>query len=739
MRNALENAINVFADAHKCDACSIFLYDDRTRTATLKAARGYPMFGKASIILKQGEGLVGRVIAERRPIYTEMAKSMHGYVRFHNFPDDDLQTFLGIPLLRGRERIGAILLQRRTGVPFTEDEISAARLRADELAETLRNVGALMSAETSVAQNAVPGKLAVTEELRLKGAVASSGWAMAPIKGFSKSSASELLSGNVAEYPEAQRSLDEAITIVEKRLETITHSLDEKLPEAASAIFESAVMLLRDEMYEGKIRKLAESGTPLTRAIAQVSSEYITFFQNSPQDYIREKAHDVEDLALRLLESATLQSPEINSDTAPHIIVAEKLFPSDTLRIAQGNVKGIVLVAGGGTAHVTLLVRSLKIPMMIVPERDLLRLNAEEMMVMDCANSTVIVHPSDATRKRFAERVAEEAREHITRGGAQRETFTSDGARITLMANINILADVDSALEANAEGIGLYRTEFPFIMRQNLPGETEQQKIYSRVLERMTGRPITFRTLDAGGDKVIPYLFKTREENPALGLRSIRFSLKYPSIFDQQLRAILRAMQAAERSDVSIMFPMVSSVEEFEAARERVNSCLESIQNEIGDRPVIAPKIGTMIETPATLAIVGKLAREADFLSIGTNDFVQYILAADRTNPEVNHVYIPHHPAVLHGLKLILDASMKTGTPVSVCGEMGRDPRYIPFLIGIGLRSISLEPAQIVSAQRLISRLSTTHCADHANKLLGMDYIADIETEIDEFQESVFG
>ena len=739
MRHALENAVNVFHDTYKCDACSLYLYDEPTRTATMKAARGYPMFGKAIVTLKQGEGLTGRVIAERRPIYAEMAKSMHGYIRHHNFPDDDLQTFLGIPLLKGRERVGAIVLQRRTGVPFLAEEISAARLKAAELTETLQNVNALMQAETSVVKNGRQEKLRLTSELRLKGSAASQGWAMAPIKTFSESSASALLDGSVTVYPEAKRALGEAITIVEKRLEAITQALGEKLPEAASAIFETAAMMLHDDMYEGKIRKLAETGLPLTQAIAQVSSEYIEFFKKSPQEYIKEKAHDVEDLALRLLESVTLTAPEINSDTSPHIIVAEKLLPSDIIRISQGNIKGIVLVAGGGTAHVVLLVRSLKIPMMIVPERDLLRLPAGEMMALDCASAAIIAHPDEATRKKLDERAAEEAKERVAYRNIQPETFTADGVKITLMANINILADIDSALEANAEGVGLYRTEFPFIMRQNLPSEVEQQKIYTRVIERMPARPIIFRTLDAGGDKIIPYLFKTREENPALGLRSIRFSLKYPSILDQQLRAILRAIQFTKREDVSIMFPMISSIEEFEAARDHVADCLESIHAELGDRPLITPRIGAMIEVPAILAVIDKLAEESDFFSVGTNDFIQYMLAIDRTNPNVSQHYMPHHPAVLDGLKKIAAAAAAHDTPLSLCGEMGRDPRYIPFLIGIGFRTLSIEPAQIASTQRLISRFSIAQCAEHAAKLLSLSHMAEIETEIDDFAEKVFG
>lgn len=739
IKQYLDNAVNLFSENYKCDRCGLYLYDDASRTLTLKAACGYSMFGKASIVLKLGEGLVGRALAERRPIYTEMASAMRGYIRHHNFPDDELQTFLCIPLLCGKERIGAIVMHRRTGTPFLAEEISGARLKAAELANSIQNANALMLADDSSAKADVDEKLILNEEMVFAGSAVSHGWAMAEIHILSETSVSALLSGKVTSYPPAKRSLDEAVALVEKRLGVITQTLDERLPEAASMIFESAIMMMHDENYIGKMKKRIESGMPITEAISKVSSEFIAFFLKSTTDYIREKAQDVEDLAVRLLESATLTSPSDNSDTAPHIIIAEKLLPYDVLRIAQGNVQGIVLVSGGSTAHVTLLVRSLKIPMIIVPERDLLRLPEDERVIIDCGNECVIVHPAAKTQKKFQERHNEEIREHSPLRNLQKETYTQDGVRISLYANINIIADIKSANESNAEGIGLYRTEFPFIMRQSLPSEIEQQNIYSRILEQMPDKPIVFRTLDSGGDKVIPYLFKTKEENPALGLRSIRFSLKYPFILDQQLRAILRAIQTHRRSNVSIMFPMISSLEEFESAKSHVDACLDSIHAELGDVEIIKPLIGTMIEIPAVLGVIDKLAEISDFFSIGTNDFIQYMLAVDRSNPNVSAQSISHHPSVLRGLKIIADAARRRGTPVSICGEMGRDSRYIPFLIGIGLRSLSLEPAHIASTQQLISRFTVEQCQTYAADLLALDYVADIEAKIDEFSSSTFG
>jgi phosphotransferase system enzyme I (PtsP) len=732
-KHFLDQAVNMFAHRFKCDACGLFLYDESNRTLTLRAAYGYPMFGKASIVLKAGEGLIGRCLAERRSIYTEMASTMRGYVRHHNFPDDDLQTFLGIPLLYGKERVGAIMLQRRTGVPFLAEEISAARLKAEELATRMQSANAMLLVENAGRPPLESGPLNLTEETTFKGSAVSDGWAMGKVKVMSAANISGLLAENAADYPEPIRSLSEAISIVEERFRQISETLDKRLPEAASMIFETEIMMMHDENYIGKIEKLIESGTPVTKAVAIVSNEFIRFFRKSETEYIREKAHDIEDLALRLLEAVTTDQDSFGEDRASRIIVAEKLLPSDVLQIAQGHILGIILIAGGSTAHVTLLVRSLKIPMIILPVRDLLRLPDGEVAILDCSDETVIVHPDNATLKKFGKRSREEAKKRITYRSDLKEKFTKDGSRIFLNANINIISEINAAADANAEGIGLYRTEIPFMMRQTIPSETDQQAIYTRIMERMPDKPIVFRTLDAGGDKIIPYLFGTKEDNPAMGLRSIRFTLKYPFILDQQLRALLRAIQNKKRTDVSIMFPMITSAEEFASARERVDICMGYIRSEFDGEELITPRVGLMIETPAVIGVLDHLCKTADFFSIGTNDFIQYMLAVDRTNSNVSKMYVPHHPAVLRGIKTSVESALKHNVPISLCGEMGRESHYIPFLIGIGLRNLSLEPTHIPAAQHLISRLNTKDCEEYAAKLLSLSYIAEIDEAISDF------
>lgn len=751
----LDEITERFAKKFHAERAALYLYDEATDTVAMRAATGFPMFGQATVVMRLGEGLCGRVIAERRPIYTETASQMRGYVAHPNFPDGDTQTFLGLPLLRGRERIGALALWRRTGIPFLAEEISEARLEADRCSPSIETAGAMLlgaaaSENASGVGAAAAGsgardlaadartRVAAGETVEFRGEAISNGLAMGPLRLARFRALPDL--AQAGSLPPAVRSFDEAVEILEAQLRALATELDKRLPEAASMLLDADMMMLHDENFGGRIRELSlAGGVPLQQAIVQVASEFMALFQASKSDYLQEKARDVEDLALRLIDAAAESDPGGAEDRrTADIVVAERVLPSDVLRVARDRAAGLVLCSGAATAHVALLVRSLRIPALVVNSRAPLSLPDGVEAVLDCASASLVVRPGEELRRRVLNRHHDEAGERrAALAGPERGT-TLDGTRIQLEANVNILADLDSAVDARAAGVGLYRTEFPFLMRTSLPGEAEQLSIYSRVLAKMPGRPVTFRTLDAGGDKVLPYLERTHEDNPALGLRGIRFSLRYRDIFEQQLRAILRAIQNSGRDDISVMFPMVSSAEEFRAARERLEACLSSLHAEIGDKELHEPFVGTMIEVPATLGCLDALAEESDFFSIGTNDLIQYLLACDRTDAAVSNCWIPHHPTVLKALKLIADAAAAHSIPCAVCGEMGRDPRYLPFLVGIGIRTISLEPSQIPKNRELLSRLSVPQCEEYAAKLLSFSRVQDVENAIDDFVRTTF-
>ena len=376
---------------------------------------------------------------------------------------------------------------------------------------------------------------------------------------------------------------------------------------------------------------------------------------------------------------------------------------------------GIVLTSGGATSHVAILARTLGIPLIIASRPELLTIPQNTPVLMDAELGNVYVHPDKDIVERFKEsnQARRAAASHAE--AMAPETFTRDGARIHLRANINLLSEVTIARDLKAEGIGLYRTEFPFLVRSSFPAEEEQYRVYKHLCDAMAGQLVTFRTLDIGGDKVPAYWEIAAEPNPQLGLRSIRFSLRHPDQFRQQLRAILRA--AAGTSLLRIMFPMLSSLDEYIRARQMVLESVQDLSREgLPHHP--APSLGAMIEVPAILEIIDELAREADFLSVGTNDFVQYLLGVDRMNDQVAYAYRPEHPSVLRSLKRIADAARRAGKEVSICGEMASDRDLLPFLLGIGIPTLSVDPRHLPALQRQINAVTLSGVEAYAVRLL---------------------
>ncbi|UCG78453.1 MAG: phosphoenolpyruvate--protein phosphotransferase, partial [Nitrospirota bacterium] len=407
--------------------------------------------------------------------------------------------------------------------------------------------------------------------------------------------------------------------------------------------------------------------------------------------------------------------------------------PSDILRLASEDIKGIILVGGGVTSHVAILARSLQIPLMIADEPQLLRIAEDTPVIMDAENGSIYVNPDEEVVREYEQ----EEDAHLVPGISSQailpETYSLDGIRIQLLANINLLRDLKLARELKAEGIGLYRSEFPFLIRSAVPSEEEQFFIYQRLFDEMPGKDITIRTLDIGGDKLLAYQDLKSEANPELGLRAIRFSLHHRNIFHQQLRAILRA--AAGHKTVRIMFPLISSLDEFQQARQAVYDCLHTL--EIENLPHHQhPLIGVLVELPSIVEVIDELVAETDFLSIGTNDFVQYMLAVDRTNEKVAEYYQPCHPAVLRSLSKMVKAANSQNKKISVCGELAHDKDYIPFLLGIGIRILSVYPKFLPSVQNIVSNLKISESEAYAQRLLSEATIRGVRLAIEKLNKN---
>jgi phosphotransferase system enzyme I (PtsP) len=361
--------------------------------------------------------------------------------------------------------------------------------------------------------------------------------------------------------------------------------------------------------------------------------------------------------------------------------------------------------------------------MIIVHDKRLLNLPANTHLIVDSEQGALFVRPGEDVIRNFeglkeAKKRAEEIESTI-----KPETRTSDGTVVRLLANINLLSDLDVAKRLKAEGIGLYRTEFPFVVRNDFPSEEEQYRVYRKLAEAMPGREVVFRTLDVGGDKMLSYFQTGNEANPFLGLRAIRLSLRYRNIFAPQIRALLRAGAGGE---MRIMFPFVSSVDDFIEARDFVRECITQLAQE--NVPHNGnPLFGIMVELPAAVEIIEELAYEVDFMSIGSNDLVQYILAVDRTNEQIADLYMPHHPAVLRSLKKIVDAAEKFSKHLSICGDIAASRTMLPFLLGIGIRNLSVDIRRLIQVQQIVSSIDITQARANATAMLQCSRISQIK------------
>ncbi len=731
----LQRAVEMVARHLDADVCSIYLFERNTQDLVLAATVGLNPRAVGKIRMKLGEGLVGTTLFSRKPLSVDKASADAHYKYFKEADEDRFESFLAVPIQRGEEKIGVLVVQHEQECFFQASDTDALRASASQLAGSIENARLLMELHTG--NGKVNPEPADVRELKLvRGLVASGGYAHAPVAVYKKTHG-ELLSDQGQNDGGTIYTMDdfqEAVKLTAIQLKEMENAFVERLPESASLIFTAHFMILKDPSFISKMTNLIENGMNPPEAVRRIANSYIKIFSSSPHAYMKEKANDVEDLGSRLLSNLICRSCGEPSLGQKRVVISKELFPSDILKLAADEVAAIVLVGGGVTSHISILARSLGIPLVIAEDERLLALPGGTTAIVDGDMGNIYIDPAAEVVNSHEERLKTRKTADAIKNEMLPETRTKDGTRVHLYANINLLSEVPLALELKAEGIGLYRTEFPFLVRANFPTEEEQLVVYNRLMEQMGDKVVTIRTLDAGGDKILAYSDVKGEDNPALGLRSIRFSFKIKEVFAQQIRAILRAGAGHEK--LRIMFPMISSLDEFYQARNMVMSCMEKLKAE-GLVHHEKPEVGMMVELPAVMETLDEFAEAADFFSIGTNDFVQYMLAVDRGNKRVADYFCPYHPSVLRALAKIAGAGERAGIDVSVCGEMAHEPEYIPFLLGIGIRSLSVNAKDLPQVQKRITSLTLDEIRDHTRSLLEMTTIEGARRILDEFKKGV--
>ncbi len=714
----LNKAVEMVAQRTGSAVCSIYLYDPQEQELVLRATRGLNPESVGRVRLKLGQGLTGLALKEMRPVCETDASRNPNYKYFPGIFEERYDAFLAMPITRGISRLGVLVLQRSTGQSFCAEDITTLETVTSQLANIIENAQFLLSMHEPrrEAQRNVP------DELRfIRGKAASEGFAYAPSMILARENTLTLFLHHDTGKTYTLEDFRRAVAATENQLEELQEQVEHQLSDAASLIFAAHLMILKDKEFIGRITQRIEGGTNAPVAVAGVATDYMRGFLASNNAYMREKINDIEDLAERLINNLVREGEQV-SVYKDHVVITQGLYPSDLLKLSSEGARAIVLVGGGVTAHISILARSLAMPMVIVTAHELLSLSDGTPVLVDAEIGNVFIDPGDDVLERFGA----QQRARLTLDEQKRLmkpfTATTDGYRIQLMANINLLSDLKVACELNCDGVGLYRTEFPFLIRTTFPTEAEQHVIYRKLVEAMRDKPVTFRTLDAGGDKILSYYHDIREQNPALGMRSIRFSLRNKAIFLEQLRAILRAGVGA---DLRIMFPMISSVDEFLQAREAVSEAIEQLEKQ-GIEHHEKPRLGIMVELPSVVDLIDDLARDVEFFSIGTNDFIQFMLGVDRTNESVADFYLPHHPAVLRALNRIVHSVIAHGREISICGDMAHEPQYIPFLLGIGVRTFSVDPVYLLRTQQVITTTSLGYAQSLARSVLSQSRIDDI-------------
>jgi phosphotransferase system enzyme I (PtsI) len=553
---------------------------------------------------------------------------------------------------------------------------------------------------------------------QLKGIGASPGLAIA--KAIILKSETYIPAKSSVEQPELEvQRFRNAVREAREEIERIRAATEEKLGSEKAEIFAGHLFILEDpDLIDAIEDKIREEAVNAEYALHEVSQSFIEALGRMEDELLRERAADIRDVCGRVMNRLRgIEDGDLSQLTDECILIAADLTPSDTAQLNLEAVRGFVTEIGSRTSHSAIMARSLDIPAIVGVGPEIRKIQAGATVVMDASEGIILVDPSPEELALFSDKKARyDKRKAELAQWVNRPTVSLDGHRVELAANIGKLEDVQKALDNGAEGIGLFRTEFLYMGRSELPTEEEQFHSYRFVLEKMAGKPVVIRTLDIGGDKELPYLDLPKESNPFLGQRALRLCLKRQDVFRTQLRALLRA---SRYGNLKIMFPMIAVLDELLEAKRILE---EEKQKLVASGVEVASsmEVGMMIEVPSAAISADLFAKEVDFFSIGTNDLIQYTMAADRMNETVSYLYQPCHPAILRLIRFVVEASRQEGKWVGICGEMAGDLTAIPLLLGLGVHELSMSAGSILPARELIGQLSRTKWETLSKQALSM-------------------
>ncbi|MEY3018530.1 MAG: hypothetical protein RL336_1665 [Pseudomonadota bacterium] len=721
---ALKLIVDRVADEMNTDVCTIYMWDDSTQRFVFAATRGLNQDLCGKVSLSRDEGLVGLVGMREEPLNLERADA---HPRFHfmaGIGEELYNAFLGVPIIHQRRVLGVLVVQQAARRRFDEAEEAFLVTLSAQLA------GVIAHAEASGALHDVDNRqeLGQRPNAKFQGIGAVRGTAIGTAVVASPQANLEAVPSRLADdIPKEIEHYNRAIDAVRMDIWRLREKLSGRLRPEERALFDVYLGMLNDNALGNEVIERIRAGEWAQGALSQVILEHVQTFEMMEDAYLRERAVDVKDLGRRVLsymQNANQGEQEYPDNT---ILVGEELTASMLGEVPKDKLIGLISVQGSGNSHVAIMARAMGIPtVMGAMDLPYARLEGRQL-ILDGYAGTVFANPGEELLEHYYE-VLEQERQELDALYDLRDLPCEmlDGHRIELVVNTGLNSDVGRSLDHGAEGVGLYRTEMPFMIRERFPSEEEQRRIYREHLQAFAPNPVTMRTLDIGGDKALPY-FPIQEENPFLGWRGIRVTLDHPEIFLVQCRAMIRANEGL--GNLKIMLPMISHVAELDEALALIYRCYDELVEEGIESPM--PKIGVMVEVPAAVYQARQLARRVDFLSVGSNDLTQYLLAVDRNNARVADLYHQYHPAVLQALASIAADAKFEGKDLSICGELAGDPGASILLAAMGYKSLSMSANNLPRVKSVLRQVSMEQATGLLETVLLMDNSRDVQRCVD--------
>ncbi|HBC88824.1 MAG TPA: phosphoenolpyruvate--protein phosphotransferase [Lentisphaeria bacterium] len=717
----LDEIVKVLAKNLDSEVCSIYVFNDDREQLVLTATFGLNKDLIGKLKLKPGEGITGAAFKSGEIVNVANPREHPKFKLVKGSGEEKYKSFLSVPLNVGGRHVGVLNLQKINDEPFTPSITDVVKSVCTQIANLIISSKMLkeLATDSDEAQAEVSKK---KKQVVIRGVSANAGIAIGNAVLFAKTDYfAEIRPERTLAQAKEVLLFEHALKTARKEIAELSTKAVSLISEADASIFDVHILFLDDKTLLDAIKQKINDGYTVESSLKFVNDDYQQRFSRLQDQVFREKALDLKDILLRILKIVmAMRSGEVRSDDievqSRQIIFTNELLPSDLFRMPIDRIAGIVTEKGGATAHVALLAKALNIPTILGARDSLENVRADDEVILDCHAENVYIRPTENVKSHFKDMIQLSSRES-EEDYSDEPSVTSDGREISLRGNISLISETSILKKYGAKGIGLYRTEFLFMIRDFMPAEDAQFQVYSKIFKEVKDDEVTIRVLDIGADKALPYLNFVKEDNPVLGWRGIRVLLSQKELMKTQLRAILRAGAAGK---LRILFPMISCVSQIIEARQ----VLSEVESELHAKNIPHSdnyKVGMMLEVPSVIFALDEFLEYVDYMSIGTNDLIQYTFAVDRGNEQVAYLFNPLHPSFLKMLKFISGAFRSRGDKsLAICGEMAGNIYAVPFLLGAGIIDLSMAPRNIPAVRKVIRAFTMYECVELLEKVVGL-------------------